>query len=120
MSFSPRRIKLPAELLQGAPSWARALADVVDRNTEGMARGVEVAQSGSPGTQSGTVTTPLAQPLVLGQAVGASALWVGRCETQAGAPVLAPAVSWAPTRGGAKVLAVSGDAGTYRVTFAWV
>lgn len=120
MSFSPRRQAVPQELLQGAPEWGRTVADVLNRNSEELARGVEVAQSSAARTLEVTVTLPLAQPLTLASAAGAKALWVGRAQTQAGEAVLAPAIAWHPSRAGAVLREVEADAGTYRLTLTWV
>lgn len=119
MSYSPRRQAVPQALTENAPEWGRVVADTLNRNSEELARGVEVAQQGAPRTKTVSVTLPLKQPLTLAEATGAVALWVGRAETQEGTPILSPALKWKPSRGGAVVQAIEGE-GALRVTLVWV
>lgn len=117
--YSPRRQSVPQALVEGAPEWGRVVAETLNRNSEELARGVEVAQQGQPRTKTISVTLPLSQPLTMAEAAGAVALWVGRAETQAGTPVSAPALTWKPSRGGAVVQEIEGE-GALRVTLVWI
>ncbi len=120
--FSPRRDKVPLELLNDAPEWGRTVGETLNRNTEELARGVEVAQRAAVQTETVTVSVPLppARPLILTKAAGAFAVWVGRIQSQAGASVLAPPIRWSPTRYGPRIDEVSITAGVYVVVFCWV
>lgn len=118
--FSPRRQTVPAEALEGESQGVKAVAEVLARNVEELARGVEVASIAGVQSQAVTLTAPLAGPLILAKATGAQALWMGRVREQAGESVMSAGVRWQPTRGGARIDEVGLPAGTYSVTFCWV